>query len=63
MTQSQINREVAHATGETVEFIRQRGFGIVIVPRQQDRPRGNGGQTQAKQSKPVPAVQQPRTAA
>ena len=29
MTQAELNREVAHATGETVSEIRHRGFSLV----------------------------------
>lgn len=32
MTQAQLNREVARATGETVDFIKQMGFVAVVVP-------------------------------
>ena len=53
MTQNQINREVAHATGESVGFIRSLGFEVVIVPRHKRRPRRGGAQARAKQSKGV----------
>ena len=53
MKQSQINREVARATGESVEFIRKRGFDIIIVPVPRNRPRRGGAQAIANRSKPV----------
>ena len=63
MNQNQLYREVARATGETVDFIRKRGFGIVIVQRHRARPRGEGGQARAQQSKPVdPVIQQLKAA-
>jgi hypothetical protein len=61
MNQNQLYREVAHATGETVNFIRKRGFGIVIVPCQRNRPRRRGAR--AKQSKRMRHdTQQPKAA-
>ena len=64
MTQQQLDRAVARATGETVETIQRRGFGILIVPRQHLRPRDGGAQAGAKPSKPKnPNVQQLRQAA
>jgi hypothetical protein len=34
MTQNQLNREVARATGDTVEVIRKLGFNLnVVLPR------------------------------
>jgi hypothetical protein len=61
MNQNQLYREVAYATGETVNFIRKRGFGIVIVPCQRNRPRRRG--TRAKHSKRVrPDTQQSKVA-
>ena len=52
MTQNQLYREVAQATGESVNFIRQRGFGIIIVPRRRSRPRRGGARgTVAKGAK------------
>ena len=61
MTQNQLNREVAQATGETVEFVRKRGFGIVITPRRRFRPRGGGAQASVK--RPVkPTIQQLKAA-
>jgi hypothetical protein len=60
MTQNQLNREVAHATGESVGFIRSLGFSMVNVPQGYYRPRRTGAQ--AKQSKPVPVIQQPKAA-
>lgn len=32
MTQEQLNREVARATGETIQLIREMGFGLLIMP-------------------------------
>lgn len=32
MTQSELERELAHATGETKATIRDRGFSVVIPP-------------------------------
>ena len=46
MTQNQINREVAKATGETIERIRQIGFNVVIVPRYYRKPRPGGNQSE-----------------
>jgi hypothetical protein len=49
MSQNQLNREVAHATGESVGFIRSRGFNVVIVPQRSHRPRRDGNaQSSAK---------------
>ncbi len=59
MNQNQLNREVAQATGETVELIRQRGFSIIIVPRPHFRPRRRGGQAFVKPAKPVNPDLQP----
>ena len=54
MSQNQLYRELAHATGETVDFIRHRGFSVIIVPRRRFRPRGGGGApAQTKQAKHV----------
>jgi hypothetical protein len=38
MTQAQLNRAVAHATGETVGLVEHRGFNLVIVPETVGRP-------------------------
>lgn len=32
MTQKQLDRAIAQATGESVSTIRHRGFGLIIVP-------------------------------
>jgi hypothetical protein len=54
MSQNQLYRELAQITGETVDFIRHRGFSVIIVPRRRFGPRGGGGaQAQLKQPKPV----------
>ncbi|MBM4072689.1 MAG: hypothetical protein FJ271_27750 [Planctomycetes bacterium] len=53
MNQNQLNREVAQVTGETVELIRQRGFGILVVPRVYFQPRRRGGQALPKPTKLV----------
>jgi hypothetical protein len=41
MTQAQLNRAVAQATGETISTIRRHGFSIVELPSAEplDRPR------------------------
>ena len=51
MTQNQINREVAHATGESVERIRRLGFNAVVVPHAQHKPRRGGALNRAKRAK------------
>jgi hypothetical protein len=64
MSQNQLNREVAHATGESVGFIRHFGFGVVIVPKRSNQPRrGGGAQTSAKQANHLASkTQQPKAA-
>ena len=42
MTQNDVNRAVARATGETVERIKKLGFNMVIVPRFLPKPRRHG---------------------
>ncbi|MBM4073701.1 MAG: hypothetical protein FJ271_32985 [Planctomycetes bacterium] len=59
MNQNQLHREVAQATGETVELIRQRGFGIIIVPRPCYRRPRRGGQALPRPAKPVKPIHQP----
>ncbi len=61
MTQNQLNREVAQATGETVDFIRKRGFGIIITPhpRPRTRPRRSGGRLSANPSNSINSNHQP----
>ncbi len=48
MTQKQLDREVAQKTGETRDLIRQRGFSMVVIPRQPFRPRRGPGLQSAK---------------
>ena len=38
MTQADLNRAVAAATGETVETIDHQGFGFIEMPQQQREP-------------------------
>jgi hypothetical protein len=38
MKQSDLNRAVAHATGESVRLIEQLGFGLVVVPSASHHP-------------------------
>jgi hypothetical protein len=65
MTQTQLNRAVAEATGETVEYVQKLGFNLVIVPRRQYKPRNDGGQSKRRRrsTSGQPGVQQPSTAA
>ena len=44
MTQNELNREIAHVTGESVETISGMGFSVVTVPtrRADHRPRLGG---------------------
>jgi hypothetical protein len=65
MTQNQLNRAVAEATGETVEYVQKLGFNLVIVPQRQHKPRSGGGQAKRRRRSPAgqPGVQQPSTAA
>jgi hypothetical protein len=37
MTQNDLNRAVARATGETIDRIQRMGFGLIIVPRHSAR--------------------------
>jgi len=65
MTQNQLNREVAKVTGESVDFVRQLGFNVTIVPQQEPR-RQEGNQNRARRahrSKPVHFCHQHRKVA
>jgi hypothetical protein len=37
MTQTELEREVSQATGETRDEIRRRGFSLVVVPHRKPR--------------------------
>jgi hypothetical protein len=39
MTQAQLNRAVARATGESVGMVEQLGFNLIVVPDMQSTPR------------------------
>jgi hypothetical protein len=57
MTQHQLNRAVARATGETVETIRNRGFIFIACPKpirfRSGRSRRRSAQTVSKEPKDV----------
>jgi hypothetical protein len=64
MSQNQLNREIANATGESVGLIRSLGFNVVIVPQRSHRPRRDGSaQSSAKQTnRVISTTQQPKAA-
>ena len=35
MTQRELDQEVAHSTGESVDMIRHRGFSLIVVPERE----------------------------
>ena len=59
MTQNQLDRQVAQATGETVDFIRSRGFSVLNMPNVLP-PRHGDVQATATQPKRVRSANQPR---
>lgn len=50
MSQAQLDREVAHFTGESVSFIRSMGFSLLNIPCPQ-RPRKCGRQAAVRVQK------------
>lgn len=66
MTQTDLNRAVARATGETVSQIARLGFSLIVVPNGPDRAgsaqvrrRGTPGSRQISRTKTVFRVPQP----
>jgi len=57
MTQGQLNRAVARATGETVNMVKQLGFGLLVIPEpaatsRRVRRHGGSGRSKSKHGSP-----------
>lgn len=60
MTQAQLDRQVARATGESVDFVRSMGFSPLSMPIQTNWPQPGEQQTPVAARKRSTTSEQPR---